>query len=189
MGLIYSEKRKDEHTQVSESFIAGILDKTAEITAFLNPITNSYDRLGSLEAPKYISWSHQNRSQLVRIPAETGEKTRMELRSPDPAVNPYLAFALILQAGLDGIENSLKLSEPLDVNLYTTNENDLNKPPLLPQTLSSALSLAKQSPFVKRVIGDVLLNKYVSIKESECMDFIHSENIDSFYMERYFKVL
>ena len=88
------------HCGIAESFIAGILSRTPEITLFLNPLANSYERFGEFEAPKYVSWSHQNRSQLIRIPAASGEKVRMELRSPDPSLNPYLAFALILAAGL-----------------------------------------------------------------------------------------
>ena len=87
------KSREKGHSEIAESFIAGILAKTPEITVFLNPICNSYLRFGSFEAPKYVSWSHENRSQLVRIPAAAGERVRMELRSPDPSVNPYLAFA------------------------------------------------------------------------------------------------
>ena len=107
-----------EHCPYAESFLAGILGRTAEMTAFLNPLVNSYERLGLAEAPKYISWSHQNRSQLIRIPATTGEANRMELRSPDPSCNPYLAFALLLHAGLDGIEEQAKLPAPCDKNLF-----------------------------------------------------------------------
>jgi len=97
---IFKERNYD--SSAAKSFIAGVIDKILDITAFANPITNSYARLGSFRAPKYVSWSHQNRSQLIRIPAETGEYSRMELRSPDPACNPYITFALILHAGLDG---------------------------------------------------------------------------------------
>ncbi|MCL2071872.1 MAG: glutamine synthetase family protein, partial [Oscillospiraceae bacterium] len=107
------------NSAIAESFIAGILDKTAEMTAFLNPIANSYERFGLFDAPKYISWSHQNRSQLIRIPAAVDEKARMELRSPDPSLNPYLAFAMIISAGLCGIENSMSLPPSVDADLYT----------------------------------------------------------------------
>lgn len=85
-------------------FIAGILAHARELTCFCNPIPNSYTRFGSCEAPKYVSWSRQNRSQLVRLPSATGEFCRLELRSPDPSCNPYLVIGLILAAGLDGIE-------------------------------------------------------------------------------------
>ncbi|WP_288167860.1 glutamine synthetase family protein, partial [Ruminococcus sp. CAG:379] len=92
-------------SEASRQFMAGILHRSAEMTAFLNPIANSYDRLGSNHAPLYISWSPQNRSQLIRLPAATGDKVQMQLRSPDPMVNPYLAFSLILAAGLEGIRD------------------------------------------------------------------------------------
>ena len=98
------------HSDIVESFIAGVLAKTPEITLFLNPLCNFYERFGSFEAPKYVSWSNQNRSQLVRIPAAIGKRMRMELRSPDPSANPYLAYALIMAAGLEGVERKLELS-------------------------------------------------------------------------------
>lgn len=187
-GLNIFRNEHEEYSDIVKSFIEGILMRTAEISAFLNPIVNSYDRLGSLEAPKYVSWSHQNRSQLVRIPAEVGEKTRMELRSPDPTVNPYLAFALILHAGLDGMESNEKLRDPLDINLYTADENLLNEIPKLPGQMMDALSLAKNSEFVKRVMGQEILEKYVAIKSEEVKQFLN-ENKNDFYLEHYFKVL
>ncbi len=95
------------------------------MTAFLNPTENSYARFGSHKAPVYVSWSRENRSQLVRVPAAAGEYRRAELRSPDPSVNPYLAFALVIYAGLYGIENGLTLPEPADINLYTADASTL----------------------------------------------------------------
>ena len=94
-----------------DAVIAGILDKISEMTHFLNPLENSYERFGQNKAPLYISWSKENRSQLVRVPAALGEYQRVELRSPDPSTNTYLAFALIIYAVLDGIRN--KQSSPL----------------------------------------------------------------------------
>ncbi len=193
-GLNIFEFGNKEFPNIAESFVAGVLDKITEMTAFLNPITNSYDRFGSHEAPKYISWSHQNRSQLIRIPAATGEKTRMELRSPDPSLNPYIGFALILHAGLDGIENGLKLSEPLNINLYTAPEEALSDIKVLPQNLIAALKLAKQSCFVKNIVGDEILNKFIASKESECVDLSLSSEMEAFNKEtfnrdRYFSLL
>ncbi len=114
------------HSPQAESFIAGILDRIAEITLFCNPLTNSYRRLGAFEAPKYISWSHQNRSQLIRIPAAQGEKARMELRSPDPSCNPYVVFALLIWAGLEGIVQQKPLGAPLDLNTYSADKAALS---------------------------------------------------------------
>lgn len=159
-----------------ENFIAGILSKAKEITAFLNPIPNSYDRFGKFEAPKYISWSHQNRSQLIRIPAAIGEKTRMELRSPDSAINPYLAFALIIEAGIYGIENDIKLPEEVSENLYIVNEKILNNIDSLPENLEEALNIAKNSDFIKSVIGSDILERYISLKQYEINEYTKSNN-------------
>ena len=177
------------HSTVSESFIAGILAKTPEITAFLNPIVNSYERLGKFEAPKYVSWSHQNRSQLIRIPAAIGEKVRMELRSPDPSLNPYLAFALIISAGLDGIENEMALPVAVDADLYTAEETVTKPLERLPNSLDGAISLAEHSDFVKRVIGEELFFKYLTAKKAEVADFNAAEDKLSFYKDRYFDML
>ncbi len=100
------------------SFMAGVLAHSRELTAFTNPLPNSYHRFGCDEAPRYVSWSRQNRSQLVRIPQVKGDNCRMELRSPDPACNPYLAVGLVLAAGLDGIENRMELRPPVNKNLF-----------------------------------------------------------------------
>lgn len=162
-------KTGDEgHSPDAESFIAGIMERSREITAFLNPLTNSYRRFGSYEAPQYITWSHQNRSQLIRIPAAKGEFNRMEVRSPDPACNPYWAFALLISAGLDGIEKHLPLCPPMDVNLYAADPSVLAGLQRLPETLQDAIEIAGESPFVKRVIPEKTLRKYLDGKRQEC---------------------
>jgi glutamine synthetase len=183
-------KNKDEgHSNVAESFIAGVLSKAPEITLFLTPLVNSYERFGEFEAPKYVSWSHQNRSQLVRIPAATGQKVRMELRSPDPSANPYLAFVLILSAGLDGIENSLALPPPLDIDLYSADESVTKSLASLPDSLEKAVRLAENSGFVKGVIGGELLSKYLAIKKNEAAAFAAADDKAKFYKERYFNTV
>ena len=106
----------------TDHFIAGIMAHIKEMTAFLNPIENSYKRLGEKKAPKYITWSKENRSQLIRIPAATGEYERIELRSPDPTANPYITFALLIYAGLDGILNKKKLRNSTDINLFNADQ-------------------------------------------------------------------
>jgi glutamine synthetase len=177
------------HSSVAESFIAGVLAKAPEITLFLNPLANSYERLGKFEAPKYVSWSHQNRSQLVRIPAAAGEKVRMELRSSDPSLNPYIAFALLIAAGLDGIENNLVLPPAVDVDLYMADKEIVENLVTLPETLYEAIKLAENSIFVKNVIGETLLSKYIDIKKIEADDFSAAGDKYGFYMERYFNVI
>lgn len=93
----------DDGQDHQDAFMAGILAHIREITLFLNPHTDSYQRLGEMKAPRYISWSKENRSQLIRIPAMKNGRRRIELRSPDPCANPYLCYALLIHAGLDGI--------------------------------------------------------------------------------------
>lgn len=177
------------HSNVAESFIAGILAKTLKITAFLNPLTNSYERFGKYEAPNFVSWSHQNRSQLIRIPAAIGEKVRMELRSPDPSLNPYLSFALIISAGLDGIENNISLPPSVDADLYTADESVTKELSQLPGSLNEAVVLAKNSAFVKGVVGEELLSKYVELKEAEAADFSAAKDKETFCKERYFGII
>lgn len=160
--------RQGEHSPEAESFIAGVLARVREITAVLNPIGNSYARLGSCEAPKYVSWSHQNRSQLVRIPAARGNNARMELRSPDPACNPHLAFALLLHAGLDGIAEKLPLPAPRDYNMYSATPEQLEGLEALPGSLEEALDLLEGSAFARKVLGGDVLGRYLELKGSEC---------------------
>ncbi len=142
------------------SMIAGILRNVKAMTAFLNPVPTSYLRLGSNKAPGYISWSAQNRSQLVRIPAALGEYKRAELRSPDPVANPYLAFALMIYAGLDGIENKLTLPEPADVNLYKSDHVLLSRYEKLPGSIEEACSIAAESKFIRDHIPNEILSIY-----------------------------
>lgn len=140
--------------------IAGILDKIEDITVFLNPTEQSYQRFGNHKAPKYISWSSENRSQLIRIPAAVGEYRRAELRSPDSMANPYLAFTLMIYAGLYGIENKLELPMVADINLFKAGEETLKKYKKLPQDLKSACKIAKNSDFIKKHIPASILNIY-----------------------------
>jgi len=179
----------DEHSREAESFIAGILSKITEITAFLNPIPNSYERFGSFEAPRYVTWSHGNRSQLIRIPAAHGEKVRMELRSPDPAVNPYLAFALVISAGLYGIENNLPLPDSLNIDLYAADENITKNLVRLPENLGEALDIAKSSDFVKSVLDENLFNKFIQLKTEELAAFNRAADKREYFMSNYFRIV
>lgn len=150
---------KNQKTQMKQ-MIAGILEKIIDITVFLNPIEKSYERHGSNKAPKYISWSQENRSQLIRIPAAFGEFERAELRSPDPTANPYLAFAMLIYAGLYGIENNLQLQDSADINLYQANSATLGSFKTLPQTLKDATISAENSEFVKKHLPEMLISAY-----------------------------
>ena len=147
-------------TDMTNYLIAGILDKVSDMTVFLNPTENSYHRFGSNKAPRYISWSSENRSQLVRVPAAVGEYRRAELRSPDPSANTYLAFTLIIYAILDGIQNKLELPAPADINLYKTEAATLAKFRQLPEDFHSACAVAASSNFIKMHIPKTILDIY-----------------------------
>lgn len=150
--------KTDNGKNINDSFMAGILEHIFEITAFLNPSKDSYDRLGEKKAPKYITWSPQNRSQLIRIPAATEENKRIELRSPDPTANPYIAYALLIYAGLDGVKRGLKAPEATNINLYTADESITSCLERLPETLDEAKRAALGSKFVKDILPREFLN-------------------------------
>ena len=140
--------------------IAGVLDKVVDMTAFLNPAEASYQRFGNHKAPGYVSWSSENRSQLVRIPAAVGEYRRAELRSPDPLANPYLAFALMIYAALSGLESRQPLPEAANINLYKADTQTLSRFRKLPETLNAACSIAAKSDFIKAHIPAAILDIY-----------------------------
>lgn len=136
--------------------MGGILDKITDMTLFLNPTEQSYSRLGAHKAPKYISWSSNNRSQLIRVPAASGEYRRFELRSPDCTANPYLAFALLIWAGLSGIENNIALPEACNVNLHTADSRNVTLA-TLPKSLSDAKKCAADSNFIAQHLPQSLI--------------------------------
>ena len=140
--------------------IAGVLDKVVDMTAFLNPTEASYQRFGNHKAPGYVSWSSENRSQLVRIPAAVGEYRRAELRSPDPLANPYLAFALMIYAALSGLENKMPMPEAANINLYKADAQTLTRFRKLPGTLDAACRFAAESDFIKAHIPAAILDIY-----------------------------
>lgn len=136
--------------------MGGILDKITDMTLFLNPTEQSYSRLGAHKAPKYISWSSNNRSQLIRVPAASGEYRRFELRSPDCTANPYLAFALLIWAGLSGIENDIALPEACNVNLHTADSRNVTLA-TLPKSLSDAEKCTADSNFIAQHLPQSLI--------------------------------
>ena len=152
--------KSDSDKDILPQAIAGILKHISEITLFLNRTSKSYDRLGSNKAPAYVSWSCENRSQLIRIPAAVDEFKRAELRSPDPLSNPYLAFSLIIYSAMEGIKNKLELPKPCDKNLFTLNKEELKSFQTLPSTLKEAVQKAEKSNFVKNLIPDSIISAY-----------------------------
>ena len=132
------------------------------MTVFLDPTEESYKRFGNSKAPNFISWSSENRSQLIRIPAAVGEYRRAELRSPDPTANPYLAFALIIYAGLYGYKNGLFLPPVSDIDLLSADRSVTANYELLPQSLSEAKAAAKESTFIKQHLPQRIIDIYCS---------------------------
>lgn len=179
-GINLFQRQPDgEISPAAKSFVAGIIDKIREITVFLNPLTNSYARFGTFEAPKAVCWSTHNYSQLVRILTAHGASSRMELRSPDPACNPYLAFTLLLRAGIAGIEQKMQLSAPLS-------RDELAQAPALPSNLDQAVRLARESDFVQQVLPKRLVEKFLEEKEFEWQQYSIAQDKNMVEHEMYF---
>ncbi|MBR6351624.1 MAG: glutamine synthetase [Firmicutes bacterium] len=160
MHINFSVKSEDGEDKLNY-VIAGIIAKIKDMTVFLNSCKNSYDRLGGRKkAPAYISWSRENRSQLIRIPATPKGQERGELRSPDPIANPYIAFALIIYAGLYGIENKLELPPCADVNLYSASQAEVAKYDSLPISYTRAAAVANESGFIHRSLPESVISMY-----------------------------
>ncbi|WP_042355702.1 type I glutamate--ammonia ligase [Bacillus rubiinfantis] len=165
----------DQHSdlQLSETarqFIAGILAHAPNFTAVTNPLVNSYKRLvPGYEAPCYVAWSARNRSPLIRIPASRGLSTRVEVRSVDPSANPYLAMAVLLAAGLDGIKNKLAAPEPVNCNIYAMSKAERSENGItdLPATLADAVENLKRDEVIIQALGSHLFDRFVEAKEVE----------------------
>jgi glutamine synthetase len=151
-------------------FIAGLLKHAPGFVSITNPLVNSYKRLvPGYEAPVYICWSERNRSPMIRVPARRGMGTRCELRCPDPSCNPYLALAVILASGLDGIENKLEAPDPVAVNVYKLGEEErvMRKIPQLPGSLNEALENLKKDKVVREALGEHIYENFVRAKKTE----------------------
>lgn len=151
-------------------YVGGLMRHAKAITAIINPTVNSYKRLVSgYEAPVYIAWSAQNRSPLIRIPAKKGMSTRIELRSPDPACNPYLALAVCLKAGLDGIRNQVMPPAPCNRNIYAMTPDERRKLGIenLPESLHEAIQELKKDELIQEALGEHVLNRFIEAKQIE----------------------
>ncbi|PTQ84016.1 L-glutamine synthetase [Trichococcus patagoniensis] len=169
---------KEDERQLSETayqFIAGLIKHARGYTAVCNPIVNSYKRLvPGYEAPVYIAWSGKNRSPLIRIPESRGMSTRVELRSVDPAANPYLALAALLAAGLDGVKNKLEAPAPINRNIYQMSAEDRYENGILdlPTSLHEALGEFSKDQLLVDALGDHISNNFIESKEIEVMSYI-----------------
>ena len=173
-NAFYDENAEYKLSDTAKYAIGGLLKHIKSITAILNPTVNSYKRLvPGYEAPVYLAWSLANRSALLRVPAKRGVATRVELRSPDPSCNPYLAFATILEACLDGIRNKIEPPEPVDSNIYklTRKERKRQKIDALPGTLKEAVDLLDKSLVANAALGQHIMTEFVTAKEKEWDDY------------------
>lgn len=173
-NAFYDEKDSLQLSQEAYWFIGGLLKNIKSIAAITNPIVNSYKRLvPGYEAPVYIAWSARNRSPLVRIPAARGSATRLELRCPDPACNPYLTIAAVLTAGLDGIENKIQPPPSTDKNIFEMTEEQRKAEGIdsLPGSLKEAIDEMKKSDLARQVLGDHIFEKYIEAKNEEWDDY------------------
>ncbi|MFH1736569.1 MAG: glutamine synthetase family protein, partial [Actinomycetota bacterium] len=174
-------------------YIAGLLKHASEITLVLCQWVNSYKRLVSgYEAPVYICWGQVNRSALVRVPAiDPGNKNaaRVEMRNPDPACNPYLAFSVMLAAGLKGIKEGYKLPKPVSDNIYEMSEDKRNQTgiPVLPEDLNEAIKAMEKSALLKEALGDAVFTWFIKNKKLEWEDF--RNRVSSYELERYLPTL
>lgn len=181
--------KADDENGLSEeaySFIAGLMEHMRAMTAITNPIVNSYKRLvPGYEAPTYIAWSATNRSPLIRVPAARGAGTRVELRCPDCACNPYLAIAVCLAAGLDGIKRKLKPVTSVQKDIFSMTDDEREEIGIesLPKNLYEAIQEMKKSPFVKNVLGKDVYKKYIKAKEDEWMEY--TSQVTDWEIDRY----
>ncbi len=173
-NAFFDESSQYQLSQEAMYSIGGLLKNIKSITAITNPTVNSYKRLvPGYEAPVYLAWSLANRSALLRVPAKRGNATRVELRSPDPSCNPYLAFAAILEACLDGIENKIEPPAPVESNIYqlTTKERKKQKIDALPGSLEEALDLMEKTPVAQSALGDHIYSEFTCAKAKEWDSF------------------
>jgi len=185
-NIFYNPNRKYQLSKEALYFIGGLLKHAKGFTAITNPLVNSYKRLTpGYEAPVYIAWSERNRSPLVRVPAARGVGTRAELRSPDPSCNPYLAFSVMLKAGMDGIKNRIEPGEPVSQNIYTMSKEEKESLGIesLPSTLNEALLELDKDKVVKSALTDHILENYIEAKREEWENYriqVHQWELDRY---------
>jgi glutamine synthetase len=185
-NCFYDETQPDGLSSSIESYIAGIMAHASAMTAITNPLVNSYKRLvPGHEAPVYVAWSKRNRSPLIRIPSRRGIGTRMELRSPDSACNPYLALAVSMSAGLDGMRQGLIPPAPISDNIYELNEEQrINRNIIsLPGNLGEALQVFQQDELIRKTLGEHVFNRFLAAKKQEWD--LYSQQVHEWELQRY----
>ncbi|MCK4248864.1 MAG: glutamine synthetase, partial [Candidatus Omnitrophica bacterium] len=192
-NAFFDAKDKYHLSKIGKQYIAGLLKHAREITVVNNQWVNSYKRLvPGYEAPVYVSWAQRNRSALVRVPVYKPGKanaTRVELRSPDPAANPYLAFSVMLAAGLEGIEKGYELPEPVNNNIFDMAEKERKSAGIesLPDDLYEAIHITENSKLVKKALGDKVFDYFIRNKKKEWDEY--KAQVTEYERERYLSIL
>lgn len=185
-NAFYDPSSKNQLSETAHYYIGGLLKHVKGFCAITNPLVNSYKRLvPGYEAPVYIAWSEHNRSPLIRIPARRGVGTRIELRNPDPSSNPYLALAVTLAAGLDGIKNKITPPAPVDQNIYDMSEHERNELGIetLPMTLGDALKELKKNDVIRKALGEHVYDRFTEAKRIEWTRYrtqVHQWELDNY---------
>jgi len=188
-NLFYDERGRWQLSELCLHYIGGLLRHAKGFCAITNPLVNSYKRLvPGYEAPTNIAWSERNRSPLVRVPAARGMATRVELRMPDPAANPYLALAVMLRAGLDGIEKKMDPGPPINKNIYKMSHRERRHLRIdeLPGNLSEALDAMEKDDLVLETLGDHIVRHFVEAKRNEWFEYI--KHVSPWEVDRYLGV-
>ncbi len=188
-NAFHDPKAAGEISKVMRWYVGGLLKHARSFCAITNPLVNSYKRLvPGYEAPVNVAWSHHNRSPMIRVPARRGVGTRLELRMPDPAANPYLALAVQLAAGLDGVRRRTEPPEPVDKNIFTLSVRDRRRFKIqeLPTNLGEAIDLLRRSSLMKEVLGEHVFGHFVEAKEQEWRDYM--AHVHGWEVDRYLSV-
>ena len=189
-NAFFSDTDPDHLSEIAKGFIAGQLKHMREFTSILNQYVNSYKRLvPGYEAPVYISWAHRNRTALIRVPLYVQGKestVRAEIRNPDPAANPYLAFAVMLAAGLEGIEQEYELPPSVEPNIYkmTADERETIGLGALPNNLYEAIHYTQESELVRRTLGEHVFERFVTNKLNEWYEY--REQVTDWEVRKYY---
>ncbi len=192
-NAFYDANEKYNISKIGKNYIAGILKYSNEMCSVLAQTVNSYKRLvPGYEAPVYVAWANRNRSALIRVPMYKPGKelaTRMELRCPDPACNPYLAFSIMLAAGLEGIEKGYELEDPVEKNIFAMNKAEMKSAGIksLPSNLKEAIDITEQSELVRKALGDHIFDRFLEIKNREWDDY--RIQVTPYEMDKYLSVL
>ena len=185
-NVFFDPKSSDGLSDIAKQYIAGILKHAKSFVAITNPLINSFKRLvPGYEAPVNIAWSDRNRSPLIRVPAKRGNSTRIEVRVPDPSTNPYLAFAVMLAAGLDGIENKLTPPPAVNKNIFTMSQREKRRLKIeaLPPDLNEALKNMERSKLMQETLGIHIFNHFIQAKKMEWAMYI--SQVHQWELDRY----